>query len=434
MTHLAPAPQNSRFSTEEASSLATVLALMRSGTARTRSELVRHSGFGRTVIAERVEQLLGLCLVRSDGLEPSAGGRPPERLRFHAERGTVLVALLGATSLAVGLTDLSGRLFAEMEQPIDVADGPQQVLDRLYSALDRLIRAHHIAGKDIWGVGVGLPGPVEFATGRPSAPPIMPGWDGYPIRDALEHRYQAPAWVDNEVNTLALGELRVGLGKGCRDMVYIKIGTGIGAGLVSAGNLHRGAKGCAGDIGHTAVTDDASVACRCGKTGCLEALAGGAAVARDGELLARNGKSLVLAKILSSAGELSARDVATAASHGDAEAMRLLTLAGRRIGESLATLVSFFNPSILILGGGLTRAGDNLLAVIRETVYRRSLPLATRDLTIVLSTLGDRAGLIGASFMVTDELFAPDGLMQWVDAGSPFGLRVRTDRVPVTTS
>ena len=138
----------------------------------------------------------------------------------------------------------------------------------------------------LWGIGIGVPGPVEFGSGRPISPPIMPGWDGYPIRERFTQRYRAPVWVDNDVNLLALGEWRSGVASGHDNVVVVKIGTGIGAGIISDGRLHRGAQGSAGDVGHIQVTDDPAVLCRCGNVGCLEALAGGAALGRAGEAAA----------------------------------------------------------------------------------------------------------------------------------------------------
>jgi len=364
--------------------------------------------------------------VKSTGLAPSTGGRAPTQLAFCADKGVVLVAMLGATSLFVGLADLGGNVWVSKEQPVDVALGPEPVLNDLEMQFDALLECYHVNAGDVWGIGLGLPGPVEFATGRPCAPPIMPGWDGYPVRERFENRYGATTWVDNEVNALTLGELRAGLAQGETDVIYVKIGTGIGAGLVSAGHLHRGANGCAGDIGHTAAAENSSVVCRCGRIGCLEAVAGGAALARDGAALALKGRSRLLQKFLATNGSITARDVATASLHGDTEALTLLMKAARLIGETIATLVSFFNPGLVILGGGLADAGDSFLATVKEAVYGRSLPLATRDLRVARTNLGDLAGLIGAAFMVTDELFSPEGLRQWSKMRSPVGIRVRT--------
>ncbi|PXY19279.1 ROK family protein [Prauserella muralis] len=406
-------------------SLATVLDLVRTGAARTRPELGRRSGLGRTVVTQRVNQLTECGLLEEGALGPSSGGRAPRELRFRAGAGVILAAELGATSIGVGVTDLAGTVLAEREELADIALGPEPVLDRVEQLFDELLAEVRATGGDaeatVWGVGIGLPGPVEFATGRPSAPPIMPGWDGYPVRDRLTARFSAPVWVDNEVNTMALGELRAGSAKGQSDILYVKIGTGIGAGLVSGGRLHRGSQGCAGDIGHAAVADEENVVCRCGNTGCLEAYAGGAALARDGLAAAREGRSEFLAGVLAETGTVTAGDVSRAAQSGDRTSVELLTRAGRLIGSLLATLVSFYNPALVIIGGGVAAAGDLLLAAVRESVYRRSLPLATRELRIARSALSDRAGLVGAAFMVIDEVFAPERLAHWVDRGSPAG-------------
>ena len=412
-------------SSDRMDGLVVVLDLVRSGAARTRPELVRRSGLGRTVVTQRLGQLLARGLVEEGALGPSTGGRAPRELRFRADAGVVLVAELGATSMAVGITDLAGELLEHRGEPWDIATGPVATLDRVEQLFDALLAAR--PGTQTWGVGVGVPGPVEFASGRPMAPPIMPGWDGYPVRDRLSARYGAPVWVDNDVNVMALGEVRSGLARDTTDVVYVKIGTGIGAGLVSRGRLHRGAQGCAGDIGHVAlggaVPGASEIVCRCGNTGCLEALAGGAALARDATAAARGGRSTVLADRLAEVGRLEAHDVVRAAEFGDATAVELLQRAGTIVGETLAALVNFFNPSMILLGGGVGASGDLLLATIRQAVYRRSLPLATRELQIVRSPLSGRAGLRGAAFMVVDELFSRERLGDWIGEGAPTSLR-----------
>jgi glucokinase-like ROK family protein len=308
------------------------------------------------------------------------------------------------------VVDLSSTVLAHASEPADIASGPDAVLGRVDAMLEQcLAEAGELPGS-LLGIGIGVPGPVEFESGRPVAPPIMPGWDQYDVRGHFAS-YAVPVWVDNDVNVMALAEIRAGAARGHENVVYIKIGTGIGAGIVVRGMLHRGAQGCAGDVGHIQVTDDESVICRCGNVGCLEALAGGAALARDGEALARDGRSPHLARVLEEEGAVEATDVAVAASHGDAAAIELITNAGRLVGSTLAGIVNFFNPSLVAIGGGVAGSGDLLLATIRESVYRRSLPLATRDLLITRSSLRDLAGVTGAAAMVTDELFAPPRLV-----------------------
>jgi glucokinase-like ROK family protein len=274
----------------------------------------------------------------------------------------------------------------------------------------------------VWGIGLGVPGPVEFATGRPVSPPIMPGWDGYRIRERFAARFGAAVWVDNDVNVLALGEWRAGIAQGHDNVIVVKIGTGIGAGIISDGRLHRGAQGSAGDIGHIGVVNDRAIVCRCGNTGCLEALAGGYALALQGEAAALSGRSRRLAAALDERGSVTAEDVARAAAFGDPVAVTLLAEAGRLVGQVLASAVNLINPSLIVIGGGVAQSGDQLLASIRQTVYERSLPLATRSLVIQRSSLGMLGGVMGASAMVVDQLFARPTIERWLAAGRPAGL------------
>lgn len=400
-----------------------LLDLVRSGAADTRPALSQRTGLGRTAITQRTTTLLDAGLLEEGDLNPSTGGRQARTLRFRKDAGRILTAELGATGFTAGVTDLMGTVLTMRHRDCDIAQGPDPVLAEVENTLDALLADVGGTPSDVWGVGLGLPGPVEFATARPSEPPIMPGWNNYPVRERLASHYHAPVWVDNEVNLLCLGELRApGLLDDLGDLLYVKIGTGIGAGISHGGHLHRGAQGCAGDIGHAAVSDDSSVVCRCGKTGCLEAVAGGAALSRDGERLARTGDSPALAAILDVKGTITAADVTAAAGAGDHHAVQLLVSAGRRIGAMLATMVNFYNPSTILLGGKIAGAGDLFLATIRETIYRRSLPLSTRELRIEKARLGEEGGLVGAAYMVLDELFSVRHFGKWLHAGSPSGI------------
>jgi len=400
-------------------SLATILNEIRSGGSRSRSELVTRTSLTRGVVAQRVGELIELGLVEENEVGPSTGGRPPRRVTFRAEAGHLLVADLGATSIDVAVTDLDGRILGHRDEPADVSAGPERCLQRVEELFEQLTDATRDLPSHLWGIGIGVPGPVEFRSGRPVSPPIMPGWDGYPVRERFAERYGAPVWVDNDVNILALGEWRSGIAVGHDNVVVIKIGTGIGAGIISNGRIHRGAQGAAGDVGHIQVVDAASVLCRCGNVGCLEALAGGAALARDGEGLALSGRSERLQIAHEQHGRVTAEDVARAASFGDPLAISLLQVAGHRVGLMLASVVNFFNPSLIVVGGGVAQSGDQLLAAIRETVYRRSLPLATRDLVVQRSSLGALAGVIGASTMVLEQLFSRDALARWLRERRP---------------
>jgi glucokinase-like ROK family protein len=407
---------------ESLDALVVVLDEIRLGRSRSRSELIARTGLGRAVVTQRVAELIERGLVLEAGPGMSSGGRPPRQLAFPAASGHLLVADLGATSIDVAVTSLDGSILAHRDEPADIAAGPEACLSRVDELWAELLRSARGLPGRLWGIGVGVPGPVEFRTGRPISPPIMPGWDAYPVRERFSARYDAPVWVDNDVNLLAMGEWRSGIAVGHDNVVVVKIGTGIGAGIISDGRLHRGAQGSAGDVGHIQISDDQAIICRCGNVGCLEALAGGAALARDGEAIARAGESARLRAALDQHGRVTAADIARAASFGDPVAVGLLLNAGRRVGRMLASVVNFFNPSLIVIGGGVAQSGDQLLAAVRETVYRRSLALATRELLIQRSSLGGLAGVIGASAMVVDQLFARDNIGSWLAAGSSAGM------------
>jgi glucokinase-like ROK family protein len=393
---------------DQIESLVNVLDAVRDGAAATRPEVARLTGLGRNVVTQRVSQLVAAGLLEEGRLGRSTGGRAPRELRFRAEAGVILAAELGATGIEVAVSDLAGRLTQIHSEDADVTDGPEPVLCRVADLFDGLVGSLP-TGTEVWGIGLGLPGPVEFESGTPVSPPIMPGWDMYDVRGFFGSRFDVPVWVDNDVNVMALGELRGGLAAGHRDVVFVKIGTGIGAGLVSRGALHRGAQGCAGDIGHVAV-GDSTIQCRCGQLGCLEAHAGGFALARDGQELARSGASAQLAQVVAEGREVTAATVIHAAQRGDLAARELVTASARLVGEALARIVNFFNPSLILVGGGVASSGEMYLAEVRRSVLNRSLPLATRSLLIKQSPLADYAGLRGAAFMVVDELLSLERL------------------------
>ena len=383
-----------------------LLHLIRDGRASTRAELVTLTGLARSTVAQRMEALIALRLVVPAGSSASTGGRPPTAFAFNRGAGVVLAADLGATHSRVALTDMAGDVLSEEREDIAIADGPEPVLGWLERTFDALLLED--SGSDralVRGVGVGVPGPVEFKTGTPVAPPIMPGWDGYGVGAHLRAIYHAPVLVDNDVNIMALGE-HWSSWRETPYLLFVKMGTGIGCGVVADGRIHRGAQGAAGDIGHIHVPDHDDVLCRCGNVGCLEAIAGGDAMAaqlRAAGIPAEN-----------------SRDVVRHVREGRPEAIRLVRQAGRELGGVLATAVNFFNPGVIVVGGDIADADEHLLAGVREVVYRRSTALATRSIRIVRSTLDDRAGVIGAAVMVIEDVLAPEAVdLAIAGAGAP---------------
>ncbi|MGA8045234.1 MAG: ROK family protein [Dermatophilaceae bacterium] len=367
---------------------ADVLSVMLDGRPRTRAELITLTGMGRSTVGAKVDTLLASGLLAPVGSAASTGGRPPVQFSFAPSARVVIAADLGATHAGVALTDLAGRPLDVVVGELDIADGPENVLSWVLDRAEELL-SRHDRRADLIGIGIGVPGPVEHSTGRPVRPPIMPGWDGYDIPARVTRELDVPVLVDNDVNLMALGEHATAHSE-VADLLFVKVATGIGAGIITHGQLLRGAKGAAGDLGHVASPHGGEVLCRCGNRGCLEAIASGPAIAtrlRDQGVDAQR-----------------TLDIVELVEAGEVRAATELRQAGRFIGEVLATCVSLLNPSVIVLGGLLTRAGDHLIAGVREVVYTRSLPLATGSLQILPATTGRDAAIAGAAVMVTEHM------------------------------
>ncbi|MET9445306.1 ROK family protein [Streptomyces sp. NPDC006610] len=378
--------------TTEPAGAGALLAILRDGRARTRTELVQLTGLARSTVSQRLDALADQQWIRPAGEVISSGGRPAAAFSFNSGARTVLAADLGATHARIAVTDLAARVLAERSRDMRIAEGPERVLGWIVDEFTELLAEAGHTLSHVCGVGIGLPGPVDHASGRPVNPPIMPNWDGFDVPGRLASRLGVPILVDNDVNIMALGEHRAASPE-IEHLLFVKVGTGIGCGVITEHRLHRGARGSAGDIGHIEVARAANETCRCGNTGCLEAVAGGGALAarlRDAGLDAADGRGVV--------------DLVRA---GDPTAVRMIRQAGRDIGDVLAALVNFFNPEVIVIGGDLSEAGEHLLAGVREAVYRRSLPLATQHLSIRGRRLGDRAGIIGAAVMVAEHTLDP---------------------------
>jgi glucokinase-like ROK family protein len=378
-----------------------VLRLLRDEGPVSRAELGDRLELTRPRLLAEVERLVTTGLIAEAGMAASRGGRRSTLVELHPRLRFAAVDL-GASSIDIEVTN--GRLepIAAYQETADIRSGPKVILHRVNELLAKARTDG--AYEKLDAVGIGVPGPVSFRDGVPVSPPIMPGWDRYPVRELLAREHGCPAVVDNDVNIMAIGERHGGVAHSVDDFLFVKIGTGIGCGIHLGGGVYRGVDGCAGDIGHIQVDSHGPV-CSCGNTGCLEAVFSGSAMARDALAAARSGESPALAERLAAGIDVSARDVAEGAAEGDVTCIRLIRDGGRRVGSVLATLVSFANPSMIVIGGGLAQLGHVLLAEIRSVVYRRSLPLATGNLPVVLSELGSRAGVTGAAVLASDAAF-----------------------------
>jgi glucokinase-like ROK family protein len=386
---------------------AEIMAHVRAGTV-SKARLIEALSHSRGKISAEVARLIEKGLLAEEGLAESEGGRRSPLLGIPSSAGLIAAVDIGATSIDVSLTTLGSGLLARRGEPADVREGPGPILDRVKVLLHELLDEWAANRRDVLAIGVGVPGPVEQASGLLTVPPIMPGWDRFPIRGAFAGEYGAPVFIDNDVNVMALGEHWGGVARGVDDVIFVKIGTGIGSGIIIDGRLHRGTQGCAGDFGHICVDPEGPL-CSCGNSGCLEAVAAAPAIVVQAERCARQGESPSLMALLHEKGELSMTDVGEAARRGDPCALTIIRRSGRLIGQTLASAVNVLNPSMIVLGGGVSRVGNALLAEVRSAVYQRSLPLATRNLPIVMSELDDVAGLVGTSVMAAREVLSIAG-------------------------
>jgi len=375
--------------------LGEVFALIRSGEVSTRSQVGRATGLSRTAVASRLSALLGSGLVVEDAGggpaegEPSGGGRPPIRLRFNRDAGVVLAGAIGRSRTQLAVCDLMGDVLVSSDLEQEVGPGPDELMPQVVACLSGLLEEVGRSASRVRAVGLSIPGTVDFGRGASLDSPIMPGWDRVELAPYLRVFGKAPVFVDNDANVMALSERRGHLER-YRDLVLVKASTGIGAGIVSHGELLRGALGAAGELGHTKTPAAEGLTCRCGDTGCVEAVAGGWALVQT---MRERGREV---------GHI--RNLAAMAAGGDAEARHLVRESGRRLGEVLAATVNLLNPEAVVIGGDMVRAYDTFVAGLRETVYAGATALATRQLVIAPTTHGESSGVVGCAAMALEQV------------------------------
>ncbi len=374
-----------------------VLELVRRSSTTTTAEIAASMGVARSTVADRLDRLLDAGLIVADDARVLGRGRPVRPLRFNAIAGVVLVAQLGLSGSRVGVTDLDGSVLTSRTIDLDLADGPESVLPRIESEWrDALGRSGH-ASAAIFGIGLGVPGPVEFARVTRT---IDHPWTDRPLADRLTATWSVPVVVDHDVNLLALAEHRANH-RDAEVLLALKVGTALGCGVVVRGQVVRGGAGLAGEIGHTRVAGSDAL-CACGNRGCLAAVASGAAIVR---ILREQGVDVG-----------SARDVARVAAAGDVPAAQAVRGAGREIGEVMAAAINLLNPDAIIVWGYLADAGDHLLAGMRERIYRSAVPGGSASVRLERASLGDDAGIRGAAATVIERILTPEAVDRLVTA------------------
>lgn len=372
--------------------------LIADGAVSTRRQLGEVTGLSRTTVSAIVDQLITAGLVRVQGSDGLGMGRPAGILVFEDERPTILVADLGATHGRVAVTNARGEIFAERVILSEIATGPEAVLARVCDIFDELLDESARDRNSICGIGIGLAGAIDFGNGQVVRAPLMPAWHGFKVREAVNKRFGAPVFVDNDANLMALGEFSRVYPR-ANGLVFIKVGTGIGSGLISHGELLRGAQGAEGDLGHVKISGEHGI-CACGAEGCLAAVASGRAILKQ---LRSQG---VKAEKTS--------DLVSLLDNGHPDAISLVSQSGRLMGEVLATVVAMLNPDVLVVGGDIGQV-EHLRRALHERLLQLTHPLATSDLIVSGSALGDRAGILGGVELVKSQVFSAASVDEYLD-------------------
>ncbi|GAA4377416.1 ROK family transcriptional regulator [Nocardioides caricicola] len=366
-----------------------LLDLVRTGRASTRSQLRMLTGLSRTAVTARVTALTSAGLLRLGEELASTGGRPPGALVFNQDAGVVLAVAIGRSRSQLAVLDLDGQEISSDSRDHAVGVGPDELLPDVVRRLGGLLDG---VAPPVLGIGLSLPGTLDRSRGISIGSPVMTGWDGVELAPYFAGLADAPLFVGNDADVLARAEL-LGGASGLDDMLVVKASTGLGLGIVADGRVLSGHLGAAGEIGHTTVDAAGELPCRCGATGCLETIAGGWALVAK---LEESGQPV---------GHV--RDLVSLALQGDSFARGLLRDSGRELGEVLAVAINLLNPGAVVIGGDMAAAFDFYVAGVRESVYRRSAPLATRDLQFLPATHGDRAGVVGCAALALDHVLAP---------------------------
>ncbi|AYY13231.1 ROK family protein [Actinobacteria bacterium YIM 96077] len=362
-----------------------VLDLIRSGQATTRTDLVDHLGWSRITLSRRLNELLDASIIVSAGQLSSRGGRPPEEFAVHKDAGLLLAIDIGSSHTRLGLTDLVSTVLIEDEADIGFPEGPERIVEWVTQVVDYMLEQLGTTRADVHGIGLGVPAPVDTATGHITTPDVEPVWKGVVLPDLFTGEFPAVCAAERDVNIMALAESRLGW-PDYRHLVVLKAGVGVSCGLILDGRIYRGWQGGAGELSRPAPPD--------GRQRRVEYVASGGTIRR--ELLSR-GHSV-----------RTSADIVSLASAGNDDALELLADAGYTIGDTLIGVVAALNPQALVVGGNLAEAGDPFVIAVREAVRAGVPDVAGAGLVVEQARLGDKAGVIGASLIAQDALFDPD--------------------------
>ena len=388
-----------------------ILSLIRDEAPVTRARLSKLSGYSRSTISVNCDKLLETGLISEENFMHNGSLSKRTKLSININAGVVIGIELGATGCELGVCDLTGQLIQAQTLKTELEHGPEPILLLLEKCIDAILADYPKGKEALLGIGMGLPSPVDYQRGMAFHPAFMPGWHLYPVADILNQKYHCPVFVDNEVNIMALGEYILGKNHSHENLLFIKAGTGIGAGIILNGRIYRGEKGLSGNIGHIQVPGYGDI-CTCGKKGCLEAIVGGPALSKKARILVETKESPLLEQTAKNLSRIRASEIRKAANLGDEASLTLIREAGTVLGTVLGQMVILFDPGCVVIGGGLTAFGPNYLTSIRDAVMTQCSPWFGPDFSIRESQFGDKSGIIGSAMLAITNLFEQGYLLK----------------------
>jgi glucokinase-like ROK family protein len=381
-----------------------VLKLIRDNPSISRAEISRRTGLSAPTVSRIVDDLIEDGLVEEIGVGSSNGGRRPNLLRFCPDNNFIIGIDLGTTNIYGVLANLEAEILAEEKIPTQVEEGFKAVMDRTISVIEKLKGQLGKKQEHLNGIGMAVAGLINKKRNIVEFSPNF-HWHDADILGYLENKLNVPVCFDNVTRVMALGELFYGVGRKYKNFICVNVGYGIGAGIIVNSQPLLGTLGMSGEFGHITLEKDSKIQCYCGNFGCLEALSSGNGIARAARMELESGaRSILLEMCQGDLNKLTAEMVATAAKQGDVLAWNVFHRAAEYLGIGISALINLFNPEAIVIGGGVTQAGDILFDTVRSTVKARALSKISREVEILPATFGQKAAVMGAVSLIMQKV------------------------------
>jgi len=372
-----------------------------------RVKIAKSLKLSSATITKYINGLIQAGIVKEDGWEPSKGGRMPVLLRIAPEAMYAIGVDLGGANLRVVVVNLENNIVAKITKKTNADEGRDKVFRRVIDTIHEAIEHSKIEKEKIKGIGIGISGLIDHQRGVSLYCPNIEGWENVPVKRLVEEEFAVDTSVEDSSRAMALAEHWSGVARGIDNFIFVNVGVGIGCAIFIHGKLYRGIGGIAGEFGHITI-DEAGPRCNCGNYGCLETLASGPAISRRARQAIEEGVVSLIEKLAEGKLEdITPEIVVEATKRGDKLAFNIMEKTGEYLGIGIADMINIFNPELIVIGAGVSQAGDILLKPLKRTVKARALELSSSMTNIKVSQLGNNGGALGAAIMVLKDIFEP---------------------------